>query len=279
MGFNKANGDQIPASEWNAFLASAGLYAASATGSDAYAITVPVTPNDYDAGDRYTFKADVANTGAATLNVNGLGVKTIKKYGGTADLATGDIQAGQLCTVRYDGTYFQLEHVERRPVNATLIASGSLSGNNVDIANIPDHYLYLVLVISGAGMDTSSRNIYVRPSVDNGSTFDATAANYAGRSFAVDAATTAQMSAASFLEWSATINSAHTVTGYITIRDYQGLGMQPSCQAHLKNNDTGVRQITDSYYSGSLLNIDALRIIMSSTGNFDAGTYALYGIG
>lgn len=112
MGFNKANGDPVPASEWNNFLASAGLYAASAMGNDSYAITVSPVPNDYDAGDTYFFKADVANTGPATLNVNSLGAKTIKKFG-TQDLETGDIIAGQIVGVKYDGTYFQIQSAAR----------------------------------------------------------------------------------------------------------------------------------------------------------------------
>lgn len=112
MGFNYTNGNPIPATVWNAFLSSAGLYGASAAGSDAYAITVAPVPNDYDAGDTYVFKADVANTGPATLNVNTLGAKTIKKFG-TLDLATGDIMAGQIITVRYDGTNFQMESAAR----------------------------------------------------------------------------------------------------------------------------------------------------------------------
>lgn len=114
MGYNKADGEQVPATEFNSFLSSAGLYGASSAGDDDYEITVTPVPNDYDAGDTYTFKADVANTGAATLNVNSLGAKTIKKFG-TQDLATGDIIAGQMVTVRYDGTYFQISS-EARPV-------------------------------------------------------------------------------------------------------------------------------------------------------------------
>jgi len=113
MGYNKAAGEQVSASEFNSFLASAGLYGASNTGSDAYAITVDPAPNDYDAGDKYTFKADVGNTGPATLNVNGLGAKTIKKFGSSLDLETGDISAGQMVTVRYDGIYFQVEALAR----------------------------------------------------------------------------------------------------------------------------------------------------------------------
>ena len=56
------------------------------------------------------FKANTANTGAATLNVNSLGAKTIKKNV-SQDLETGDISANQIITVVYDGTNFQLQSI------------------------------------------------------------------------------------------------------------------------------------------------------------------------
>lgn len=138
MGFNKLAGDQLPAAELNSFYASAGLYGASSAGSDAYAITVTPIPNDYDAGDTYTFKADVANTGAATLNVNSLGAKTIKKFG-SLDLETGDISAGQMVTVRYDGTNFQLNS-EARPspffYQELPISTGAYNSSNPTASSI-----------------------------------------------------------------------------------------------------------------------------------------------
>lgn len=54
-----------------------------------------------------TFKANTINTGAATLNVNGLGAKTIVKRLNTT-LDNGDIVAGMICLVIYDGTRFVL---------------------------------------------------------------------------------------------------------------------------------------------------------------------------
>lgn len=81
-------------------------YAAANSGSDSYAIA-PSGVTAYVTGQTFKFKADVANTGACTLNVNGLGAKTIKKDV-TTDLATGDILANQLVTVTYDGTNMQL---------------------------------------------------------------------------------------------------------------------------------------------------------------------------
>lgn len=84
-------------------------YAASSAGTDTYAITLATAdaPGAYTAGQVFTFKADVGNTGTATLNVNSLGAKTIKKNVSN-DLETGDILANQISQVEYDGTNFQL---------------------------------------------------------------------------------------------------------------------------------------------------------------------------
>ncbi len=85
-------------------------YKASAAGSDTYAITYDTAPSAYETGQVFLFKADVANTGAATLNVNALGAKTIKKIanGTSSDLSDNDIIANQLVLVGYDGTNMQL---------------------------------------------------------------------------------------------------------------------------------------------------------------------------
>lgn len=82
-------------------------YAVDSAGTDSYAITLQSAFGAYYAGMEVSFKAGTANTGACTLNVNGLGAKTIKKDVST-DLATGDILANQIVTVKYDGTNFQM---------------------------------------------------------------------------------------------------------------------------------------------------------------------------
>ena len=53
------------------------------------------------------FKANTANTGAATLNLNSVGAVTIKKQK-DQDLADNDIKAGQWVLVAYDGTNWQM---------------------------------------------------------------------------------------------------------------------------------------------------------------------------
>lgn len=87
------------------------IYAADAGANDTYAITWSPAPSAYTTGTHYRFKANTANTGAATLNVNSLGAKTIKKAAGgiTTDLADNDIRSGQMVDVVYDGTNFQMQ--------------------------------------------------------------------------------------------------------------------------------------------------------------------------
>lgn len=82
-------------------------YAADAGSTDAYAVTLAPAPTAYFTGMTVKFKANTANTGAATLNVNALGAKDVKKNYNTA-LETGDILANQLVAVIYDGTNFQM---------------------------------------------------------------------------------------------------------------------------------------------------------------------------
>lgn len=82
------------------------IYGAATGAANAYEVALTPAPAAYQAGMMLTFKANVANTGAATLNINGLGAKTIKKLV-TTDVAANDITLGQMVIVMYDGTNFQ----------------------------------------------------------------------------------------------------------------------------------------------------------------------------
>lgn len=102
-------------------------YAVDSVGTDAYAITITPAITDYTAGQVFTFKAGTANTGAATLNVSGLGAKAITKNYNVA-LSTGDIQANQLVMVQYDGTQMQL--LSNKMVDLTTDVYGILPDTN-----------------------------------------------------------------------------------------------------------------------------------------------------
>jgi hypothetical protein len=83
------------------------VYAAAGGTADVLTLALSPTPSAYAAGQEFRLKATATNTGAVTLNVNSLGAKDVKRDGSSA-LVAGDIRNGQMYTVRYDGTNFQL---------------------------------------------------------------------------------------------------------------------------------------------------------------------------
>jgi hypothetical protein len=99
------------ASAWcqNPVVRELGCAPATASGTT-YACSIAVAPGAYSTNVKYWFVADVANTGAATINFNSLGAKTIKKPHGaiTTDLIAGDLLAGQYVLLAYDGTNMQV---------------------------------------------------------------------------------------------------------------------------------------------------------------------------
>jgi hypothetical protein len=83
------------------------LYANSTGSGTAYQVVLNPAPAALNAGLLIHMKAHTQNTGSATLNVNSLGIITIKKTDGS-DLKVGDIVSGSACFLFYDGTNFQL---------------------------------------------------------------------------------------------------------------------------------------------------------------------------
>lgn len=82
-------------------------YLTSVSGTDTISASATPSLTAYAAGQVFRFVAAGANTGAATLNINGLGAKSITKNGASA-LSAGDISSGAVITVVYDGTRFQI---------------------------------------------------------------------------------------------------------------------------------------------------------------------------
>lgn len=119
---------------------------------NAYAIAYSVGPAAYVKGEVFRFFAHVTNTGAATLNINALGTRALLRADGSA-VAPGEIVAGQVVSVAYDGVNFL----------ATSI-TGKEFKSNVSIAQSAD--AILTLEDTGAPSNTfrrkmilSSRNV------------------------------------------------------------------------------------------------------------------------
>lgn len=71
--------------------------------ADVQTLTTESTITAYAGGQMFAFIAGYTNTGAATLNVDSVGAKAIRK-GADVALAAGDIAAGALCIVAYDAS-------------------------------------------------------------------------------------------------------------------------------------------------------------------------------
>ena len=171
-------------------------YSADTGAANAYAVSIAPTPTSYTAGLEVTFKATNANTGASTINVNGLGVKSIKKDVSIA-LAADDIIASKVVSLVYDGTNFQLINVPASSGAWELISTTDFDGttDEVDISSVMAGYVALRVTfvnITAAGNST----IYARASNNGGSTF-LSAANDYSRALTQQATNSTTISAAS----------------------------------------------------------------------------------
>ena len=102
---------------------SALTYLSSIAGTNTITATAPVSMSAYATGQEFTFVAANSNTGGVTININSIGAKSITKNGTTA-LAVGDIIAGAIINVVYDGTQFQMVS----PTPALTSLSGGTTG-------------------------------------------------------------------------------------------------------------------------------------------------------
>lgn len=94
----------------------------SSTGNDSYTCTITGFTS-YSTGYCAILTADAANTGTATVDITGVGAKSILRYGGSA-LSTNDILVSSPQMICYDGTSFQL------PPSASPGSGAFLNGGN-----------------------------------------------------------------------------------------------------------------------------------------------------
>lgn len=94
--------------------------------ANAYTLA-PVSPlPSYSPRMMVVFSPIATNTGPATMNVSGLGVKSIVSVAG-APLVAGDLAAGRMYAAFYDGSKFRLDSVTQNYIDQ-LIISASVPG-------------------------------------------------------------------------------------------------------------------------------------------------------
>lgn len=100
--------------------------------TNAYIATPDIPITAYSEGLRIRLKALNSNTGVATLNVSGLGVKQIVRADGTP-LQLNDIVAGQILDMTYDGSAFRLSlafaEISPAGVMTKIAAGGNMTVN------------------------------------------------------------------------------------------------------------------------------------------------------
>ena len=84
------------------------IYAADSGTKNALAANLSPAPTAYTIGMAIRIKVANTNDDVCTINLNSLGAKAIKKNHDQA-LASGDIEAGQVIDLVYDGTVFQMQ--------------------------------------------------------------------------------------------------------------------------------------------------------------------------
>lgn len=111
--------------------AQQGTWSYITAGGSANALTAALAPAvaSLTAGLVVNLKVNTANTGAATLNVNGLGAAPIVRANG-GPLVANDLIAGEIVSLIYDGTSFRVQ----RAVGSDVV-SGSLIARRIFTAS------------------------------------------------------------------------------------------------------------------------------------------------
>lgn len=209
---SKINGGAVPASA-NLIATSASSQPVAATAHNESAPRTCVTTNSGNAytcatapsftpsaGDTISINFNAANTGSATLAVNGATAATIKKWGNSSGLAANDVLAGHWISATYDGTYWQLEG-QLGNANATQLNGASVPASASVLSSNASSQL-------AAAGTTGSGNVVL-----------ATSPSLATPTLGVASATSITTTASSTLKGSANLfNNASAATNILEIQ-------------------------------------------------------------
>jgi len=141
-------GDDALASDYNEarldILQLAGDYAVTTGSANAYVLALDAQIVAYTNNMLIKFQANFTNSGAATLNVNGIGAQALKYQGDT--LLMGQLRSGKEYIAIYDGTDFQLFYIEEYSPYFSLSVAEPGSSTNHGVAIYSDTYDYIVMM-------------------------------------------------------------------------------------------------------------------------------------
>jgi len=150
IGQTFTTGSIIQLAQAIAVYSAAGAYYTDGGAANSYVLSVaPVTRIPvvlyFDGFEAY-FLPTNTNTGASTVNISGLGAKAILQRDGVSPLAGGEIVAGSLLRIFYDGVNFRLGGSGESLATTTSVGLASFDPANFSVTN------GLVSLLAGSGV-------------------------------------------------------------------------------------------------------------------------------
>lgn len=121
LGSGSAAGDSVSLGQAQG---QAYAWLTSVSGTNTIVATATPAISAYAAGQTFRFVPANANTGAVTININGVGAADLTKRGSTA-LVANDLLVGYVYQITYDGTRFQIDRKIDFSTNAEAQAGSS----------------------------------------------------------------------------------------------------------------------------------------------------------
>lgn len=150
-------------------------YLVDSGAANAYVVTKPAgTTLTLTTGLPIQFKAANANTGASTFNADATGAKNILNADGSP-LKPGQIQAGGIINVIYDGTQYMLVGQFGRGWTLLQTVAAAASAT-VDLTAISTYYDNYMVTLTDVQPETSGANLHMR--ISQAATFRAGASDY-----------------------------------------------------------------------------------------------------
>lgn len=109
----------------------------TAGGTTTYTLTPSPAITAYATGQEFVIKMNATNTGASTINISGLGAKSLTKGGATA-LSSGDLLIDAVYKIVYDGTQFQVSGISATATTAATRAEVATGTSNT-VFNTPQN--------------------------------------------------------------------------------------------------------------------------------------------
>jgi hypothetical protein len=226
----------------------------TAAGTDTITGTVTPTLTAYATGQQFSFVVAATNTTAVTLNIDSVGAKAVTRTGSVA-LVAGDMVAGQVVLVEYDGTRFQLINGNNLKVAGTT--SGIATIVTPAVAGTPTITLPIVTgtLATLAGTETLTNKTLTAPVI-------ATITNTGTLTLPTSTGTLSLGLSSKML---AATRDMTLATGSVS---YTGVGFKPTCLQAFGANTTMATPNAINGYCDSALGQAAMR-----AGTVTAGQY------